>query len=183
MHKSGLQRLQTHTVCSMREHVDLATTMFCGNHLKPLASPALELSTPSKRREPLFRSSRRVISNGKHFRSVWDPCASISANLYVFAQILPPCSERFFAKRRRKPLVTVVLNLTSMQLTAVKYVTWVITLLTNHRGVITIPPIRNEGQILFKSYWCGTISQLTTVDSEDDYRSGSGNVSHQQQSF
>ena len=163
MHKSRLQRLQTHTVCSMREHVDLATTMFCGNHLKPLASPALELSTPSKRREPLFRSSRRVISNGKHFRSVWDPCASISANLYVFAQILPPCSERFFAKRRRKPLVTVVLNLTSIPLTAVKYVTWVMTLLTNHRGVITIPPIRNEGQILLKSYWCGTISELTRL--------------------
>ena len=64
-----------------------------------------------------------------------------------------------------KSLVTVVLNLTSMQLTAVKYVTWVITLSTNHRGVITIPPIRNKGQILtlLKSYWCGTISQLTTV--------------------
>ena len=35
------------------------------------------------------------------------------------------------------------------------------TLLTNHRGVITIPPIRNEGQILtlLKSYWCSTISR------------------------
>ena len=33
------------------------------------------------------------------------------------------------------------------------------------QGVITIPPIRNEGQILtlIKSYWCGTISQLITV--------------------
>ena len=76
-----------------------------------------------------------------------------------------PWSQRFFAKRRRKPLVTVVLNLTSMELTAVKFVTWVITLLTNHWGVITIPPIRNEGQILtlLESYWCGTISQLTAV--------------------
>ena len=35
----------------------------------------------------------------------------------------PPWSQRMFAKRRRKPLVTMVLNLTSMQLTAVKYVT------------------------------------------------------------
>ena len=52
-----------------------------------------------------------------------------------------------------------------MQLTAIKYVTWVISLLTNHRGVITNAPIRKEGQILtlLKSYWCGTISQLTTV--------------------
>ena len=41
----------------------------------------------------------------------------------------------------------VALNLTSMQLTAVKYVIWEITLLTNHWGVITILPIRNEGQI------------------------------------
>ena len=59
-----------------------------------------------------------------------------------------PRSQRFFAKRRRIHLATVILNLTSMQLTAVKYVTWVMTLLTNHRGVLTIPPIRNEGQIL-----------------------------------
>ena len=47
----------------------------------------------------------------------------------------------------RKLLVTVVLNLTSMQLTAVKYVTWVVTLLTNHWGVIMIPPIRNLNPI------------------------------------
>ena len=44
----------------------------------------------------------------------------------------------------RKPLVTVVLNPTSMQLAAVKYVNWVITLLTNHWGVIMIPPIRKR---------------------------------------
>ena len=37
--------------------------------------------------------------------------------------------------------------------------------LTNHRGVITIPPIRNKGQILtlLKSYWCSTISQQTSI--------------------
>ena len=37
-----------------------------------------------------------------------------------------PWSQRFFTKRRRNPLVTVVLNLTSMQLTAVKYVNYTI---------------------------------------------------------
>ena len=44
------------------------------------------------------------------------------------------------------------------------------TLLTNHRGVIIIPPISNEGQILtlLKSYWFGTISQLTTVTQETE---------------
>ena len=70
-----------------------------------------------------------------------------------------------FGEAANKTSVTVALNLTSMQLTAVKYVTWVITLLTNHRGVIRIPPIRNEGHLLtlLKSYWCGTISQLITV--------------------
>ena len=69
-------------------------------------------------------------------------------------------SQRFFCEVTRK---TYSNGGTESHLTAVKYVTWVITLLTNHRGVITIPPIRNEGQTLLKSYWCGTISQLTTI--------------------
>ena len=40
-----------------------------------------------------------------------------------------PLVPEIFAKQQRKYLVMVVLNLTSMQLAAVKYVTWVITLL------------------------------------------------------
>ena len=54
----------------------------------------------------------------------------------VYTQV--PWPQGCFSKRRRKYLVTVVSNI----------VTWVITLLTHHRGVITIPPIRNEVQIL-----------------------------------
>ena len=43
----------------------------------------------------------------------------------VSSQILQSFAipQLYFVKRRRRPLVTVVLNLTSMQLTAVKYVT------------------------------------------------------------
>ena len=68
----------------------------------------------------------------------------------MFAQLLQGDTllPEVFTKKQRKPLVMVVLNLTSMQLTAVKYVTWVMALLTNHGSVIMIPPIRNKGQIL-----------------------------------
>ena len=76
------------------------------------------------------------------------------------------CEERREERERersskRKPLIMVVLNLTSMHLTAVKYVTWVITLLTNHRGVITNSSNRERGPVSDPTVQ--HISQLTTI--------------------
>ena len=76
------------------------------------------------------------------------------------------CEERREERERersskRKPLIMVVLNLTSMHLTAVKYVTWVITLLTNHRGVITNSSNREQGPVSDPTVQ--HISQLTTI--------------------
>ena len=80
-----------------------------------------------------------------------------------------PWFQRFFAKWRRKPLVMAALNLTFMQLTAVKYVTWVMTLLTNHRGVITIPPIRTEGHALSHALGHALGLALRTNSGETDW--------------